>query len=235
MRFFGNPRKPAEGKGQGKGKNQARLREDLETAPEQYRRYSRSSVDKQIFTVIFAKTFSLFLENLEDYLFQCFDTLGLLILIRVVSQHNQVMQGRRIHCLDAFFDRVNMLLWPRFKVAFDLNLDSVKRIDPSQVKKGSFAPHYVTLRYAELVAGLLTLNKPYQDDILTLNLRRLREQLEKNFLQCASSVAVPKAQMVFLVNNYQMIERVLSSRGHCNSEEATRFRDLANNQVGDGG
>jgi hypothetical protein len=27
-----------------------------------------------------------------------------------------MMQIRRVHCLDAFFDRLNMLLWPRFKI-----------------------------------------------------------------------------------------------------------------------
>lgn len=33
-----------------------------------------------------------------------------------------VMQRRRVPVLDSFFDRVNMLLWPRFKAAFDNNL-----------------------------------------------------------------------------------------------------------------
>jgi len=32
------------------------------------------------------------------------------------------MQRRRVPVLDSFFDRVNMLLWPRFKSIFDNNL-----------------------------------------------------------------------------------------------------------------
>lgn len=35
------------------------------------------------FNQIFAKTLSLCLENLENYLFQCFDAIGLLLMIKV--------------------------------------------------------------------------------------------------------------------------------------------------------
>lgn len=62
---------------------------------------------------IFAKTLSLCLENLENYLFNCYDAIGLLLMIKVTIGFRLIMQRRRIAVLDSFFDRITMLLWPR--------------------------------------------------------------------------------------------------------------------------
>ena len=42
---------------------------------------------------------------------------GLLLMIRINYQHRLLMNKRRIPCLDDYLDRVNLQLWPRFKVA----------------------------------------------------------------------------------------------------------------------
>lgn len=41
---------------------------------------------------------------------------GLLLMIRINYQHRLLMNKRRIPCLDDYLDRVNLQLWPRFKV-----------------------------------------------------------------------------------------------------------------------
>lgn len=76
----------------------------------------------ETFNQIFARTLSLCIENLESYLSTCCDCIGLLLMIKITHAHSMVMQRRRVPVLDSFFDRVNMLLWPRFKAAFDNNL-----------------------------------------------------------------------------------------------------------------
>lgn len=43
-------------------------------------------------------------------------------MIKITHALSMVMQRRRVPVLDSFFDRVNMLLWPRFKTVFDNNL-----------------------------------------------------------------------------------------------------------------
>ena len=69
------------------------------------------SRDKHLFNLVFGKTIALFLDHLETFLkFECHDALGILLLIRVVCQHNIQMQYRRVHCLDHVFDRMNMML-----------------------------------------------------------------------------------------------------------------------------
>ena len=48
---------------------------------------------------------------------ECYDLVALLLMIRMNYHHQLIMNKRRIPCLDDYLDRVNLLLWPRFKVA----------------------------------------------------------------------------------------------------------------------
>jgi hypothetical protein len=53
------------------------------------------------------------------------------------------MQRRRVPILDPFFDRLSLLLWPRFKQVFDSNLKSVKSALPKKLMPIDFTPHVV--------------------------------------------------------------------------------------------
>ena len=44
------------------------------------------------------------------------DAVGVLLMIRINAEHRRLMTRRRVSCLDDYLDRVNLLLWPRFKV-----------------------------------------------------------------------------------------------------------------------
>ena len=44
------------------------------------------------------------------------DMIGLLLMIRINYQHRLIMSNRRVPALDGYLDRVNLALWPRFKV-----------------------------------------------------------------------------------------------------------------------
>ncbi len=175
---------------------------------------ARHSIEQVMFTRVFAPTLSLFLENLEDHLFNCWDALGLLLLIRIVCQHNKMMQTRRVHCLDAFFDRLNMLLWPRFKIVLDLHTESIKQLKAAAPGKGkaATAPHYVSARYAEFSAAIIKLNLDYRDDILIHTMRRVRTELDKLLLRSASRLSPAKLQSVYLINNYQSIRSIVDMR-----------------------
>jgi hypothetical protein len=42
--------------------------------------------------------------------------LCVLLMIRLNSEHRSLMARRRVPCLDDYLDRLNLALWPRFKV-----------------------------------------------------------------------------------------------------------------------
>ena len=54
------------------------------------------------------------------------------------------MQRRRIPVLDSLFDRISMLLWPRFKQVFDSNLKSIKAANAKKLGPVDLSPHYVS-------------------------------------------------------------------------------------------
>jgi len=118
------------------------------------------------FNRIYGRTLSSVLENIENYLLGCYDAVGLLLLIKLNHMMRLVMERRRVPVLDNFFDRISLLLWPRFKQVFDANMKSIKTAFVSSSsgttnnKKHApvdLSPHYVSRRYAQLVASIVTL------------------------------------------------------------------------------
>jgi len=189
-----------------------------------------TSIDRAMFTQIFAKTFSVILEQLEDFLFSTHDAIGLLLMIRILAQSNLSMQQKRLHCLDAFFDRLNMMLWPKFKSILDANLESVQKCPPTINNKKITKPHFVAYRHAEFSAAINRLNQGYNDEILTSNLRRLCMEVDKLFMRCASRIKTPKQQVIYLINNYNTITATLKSR-NLECEDLAFFSEKAESQI----
>jgi hypothetical protein len=192
---------------------------------------------RDLFNQIFARTLSLCLENLENYLFSCYDALGLLLMIRVTHAHQLIMERRRVPCLDSFFDRVKCLLWPRFKTVFDNNLTSVKKAKAPRLGATAAPCHYVTKRYAEFAASILALHQAKVgdgatgsaegtgDEMLLNNLTSLRQEIVKLLGRLAEEHPSVKQRMVFLINNYHQILRVFNER-RIESTETQSFEEL---------
>jgi hypothetical protein len=48
--------------------------------------------------------------------------------------------------------QVNMMLWPRFRVAFDAQLASLRAVSEREVMSADLQAHYITRRYADFAA-----------------------------------------------------------------------------------
>lgn len=60
-------------------------------------------------------------------------------------------------------EQVNIALWPRFKMVFDLQLNSLRNANIRTLWEDDVHPHYVMRRYAEFTASLIHLNVEYGD------------------------------------------------------------------------
>ncbi|KAK3013965.1 hypothetical protein RJ639_008511 [Escallonia herrerae] len=120
-----------------------------------------------------------------------------------------IMSRRRIPCLDAYLDKVNISLWPRFKMVFDMHLNSLRNANVRTLWEDDVHPHYVMRRYAEFAASLIHLNVEYGDGQLELNMERLRMAIDDLLVKLAKTFPKPKLQTVFLINNYDMTIAVL--------------------------
>ncbi|OQR87003.1 vacuolar protein sorting-associated protein [Achlya hypogyna] len=180
---------------------------------------------REYFLRIFAKTLSLCLEQLENYLCTSYDSIGLLLMIRLTTDHKNLMAKRRVPVLDSFLDRVLLLLWPRYHAVIELNVQSVVQAKPKKLGSVELHPHYVTRRYAELVASILTLAPDDANSPILNGLAALREGLVSLLEKLSEVHKNSKDKCVFLINNYDLVASVVTERKIA-SDETAKFEEL---------
>lgn len=179
-----------------------------------------------IFYEIFSGPFTVIDEHFNAILPNFFDAIGLMLMIRITHQHQLIMSRRRVPCLDSYLDKVNIALWPRFKMVFDMHLTSLRNANVRTLWEDDVHPHYVMRRYAEFTASLLQLNVNYGDGQLELNLERLRVAVDDLLVKLARMFSRSKQQTIFLINNYDMILAVLKEAGTEGGKTQLQFEEL---------
>lgn len=109
----------------------------------------------QAFDGIFQRTLNLLLEQLENFLFNCFDCLGLLLMIKLTHTNKRIMKERKVDSLDRFFDSITNLLWSRLKNVIDKQIRSIRDGNVERLGNIDLHSHYVSRRYAEFTCSLL--------------------------------------------------------------------------------
>ncbi|XP_009779058.1 vacuolar protein sorting-associated protein 52 A-like isoform X1 [Nicotiana sylvestris] len=206
----------------------------MDTASSEYLFCDDFFGEQTMFYDIFAGTggpFSVIDEHFGTILPNSFDAIGLLLMIRIIYHHQLVMSRRRIPCLDSYLDKVNIALWPRFKMVFDLHLNSLRNANIRTLWEDDVHPHYVIRRYAEFTASLIHLNVEYGDGQLELNLERLRMAVDDLLVKLAQMFAKQKQQTVFLINNYDMTISVLKEAGPDGGKIQQHFEELLKNNT----
>ncbi|XP_039785675.1 vacuolar protein sorting-associated protein 52 A-like isoform X3 [Panicum virgatum] len=181
----------------------------IDTATSEYLFTDDFFGEESIFHDIFAGPIQVVDEHFNAVLLNCYDAIGIMLMIRIIHQHQLIMFRRRIPCLDSYLDKVNMSLWPRFKMVFDLHLNSLRNANIKTLWEDDVHPHYVTRRYAEFTASLVHLNVEHGDGQLDLNLERLRMAIEDLLVKLAKMFSKPKQQTIFLINNYDLTIAIL--------------------------
>ena len=130
------------------------------------------------FNRIFAPTFELGHSFTKQLIENSYDCLGLLLCVRITQHHAFSLQRRKCPVADGWINGTNMLLWPRFQVGMDAQIESIKKATvatssgsratlslagaKSDDGKGSTTPHPLTQRFAQLLQGILALSN---DDV----------------------------------------------------------------------
>lgn len=198
----------------------------MDTATSEYLFCIEFFGEDSIFYEIFSGPFTVIDEHFNAILPNFFDAIGLMLMIRITHQHQLIMSRRRVPCLDSYLDKVNIALWPRFKMVFDLHLTSLRNANVRTLWEDDVHPHYVMRRYAEFTASLLQLNVNYGDGQLELNMERLRVAVDDLLVKLARMFSRPKQQTIFLINNYDMILAVLKEAGTEGGKTHLQFEEL---------
>ncbi|GLT28625.1 hypothetical protein SLA2020_035440 [Shorea laevis] len=198
----------------------------MDTATSEYLFCDEFFGEESIFYEIFAGPFAVIDEHFNSVLPNSYDAIGLMLMIRIINQHQLIMSRRRIPCLDSYLDKVNISLWPRFKMVFDMHLHSLRNANPKLLWEDDIHPHYVMRRYAEFAASLIHLNFEFGDGQLELNMERLRMAVDDLLMKLAKLFPKPKPQIVFLINNYDMTIAVLKEAGAEGGKIQLHFEEL---------
>jgi len=187
-----------------------------------------------LFVEVFGKTTQYFLDALEGFLGNCWDSVGLLLMVRIVDFYRKRMQQRKVSCLDSYLDALQLLLWPRLRVVLDANIVSLRKAYQQNLQAPTNNnPHLVTRRFSELAASLYFLSSSEDSglpDTLQQPLAAMRQEFCTLLSAMANRLDGQDSGLVFLVNNYDLVLTVFHER-HLSRNATSVFEDLLRDQV----
>ncbi|KAJ0086255.1 hypothetical protein Patl1_06945 [Pistacia atlantica] len=184
-------------------------------------------------TLVLSGPFAVIDEHFNLILPNCYDAIGLMLMIRIIHQHQLMLQALVIavfmsHHVSAagpvlgFIFRQGLLSF----MVFDLYLGSLCNANVRTLWEDDIHPHYVMRRYAEFTASLVHLNVEYGDGQLELNMERLRMAVDELLMKLAKMFPRPKLQIVFLIHNYDMTIAVLKEASPEGGKIQMHFEEL---------
>ncbi|KAJ8726410.1 hypothetical protein PYW07_001108 [Mythimna separata] len=185
----------------------------------------KGSHAQELFDRILGKTLSLLVKNVDNYVLECFDCLALYLCIQLINRYRWMCHKRAVAALDSYWDSLQGTLWPRLEYVLKLNIQSVRECDPAKLSNKELGPHYITRRYAEFSAAMLSLSEQFPSEELSNILLVLQDEVHCFLLKMAAEFPQRIQQLIFLINNYDMVLSILMERTRDNTKEAESFRE----------
>ncbi|KAL1835906.1 hypothetical protein VTJ49DRAFT_5897 [Mycothermus thermophilus] len=192
------------------------------------------------FNYIFDPTFALGQALTKQLVADTYDSLGVLLCIRLNQRLAFELQRRRVPAADGYINGTAMALWPRLQSIMDAHTESVKALaaalptrapSATTARAASAAPHVVTQRFGQLLHGVLALSADAggDDEPVAASLRRLRNEVEGFLAKAAQASfgADKRKRDRFLYNNYSLILTIISDvGGKLAEDEQAHFEEL---------
>lgn len=83
----------------------------------------------------------------------------------------------------------------------------------------------ITRRYAEFSAAIVGISEQFPNELVSRLLLDLQNEVECFILRMAAIFTTRKEQLIFLINNYDLVLNVLMEHTRDNSKEAESFRE----------
>lgn len=182
---------------------------------------------QDLFNQIMGKTLTFMIKNLENGIQECYDTIAMFLCIQLIFRYQLMCHKRCVPGLDKYWDSMQAVIWPRFEHVFRLNIKSIRDCDPTKFNK-EMGPHYITRRYAEFSAAIVGISEHFPNEVVSLLLLELQNEVECFILRMAAIFPSRKEQLIYLINNYDLVLGVLMEHTRDNSKEAEAFREQLN-------
>ncbi|GAB6031475.1 Vacuolar protein sorting-associated protein 52 [Chamberlinius hualienensis] len=182
----------------------------------------------ELFNSIMGKTLSMLLKHMDTYVQDCYDSIALFLSIHLVYKYQILAHKRAVPVLDKYWETLLELMWPKFENILQRNILSIRNCDPTKLGVIDLRPHYMTRRYAEFSAAIVGLNEGYPCERVNILLAQLQDDLQNFLLKMAAEFSHRREQVIFLINNYDMILSVIMERTKDESKESESFKGLLN-------
>ncbi|XP_069372680.1 vacuolar protein sorting-associated protein 52 homolog isoform X1 [Paralichthys olivaceus] len=179
-----------------------------------------------LFNSIMGKTLSMFLKSMSTYVSDCYDSIAVFLCIHIILRFRAITAKRNIPALDKYWEAVLELLWPRFELILEMNIHSIRNTDPQKLGVLDTRPHYITRRYAEFSSAIVSINQTFPNERTHALLGQLQVEVENFVLKMAAEFPSRRDQLIFLINNYDMMLGVLMERAADDSKEVEGFQQL---------
>lgn len=179
-----------------------------------------------LFNSIMGKTLSMFLKSMATYVSDCYDSIAVFLCIHIILRFRAITAKRTIPALDKYWEAVLDLLWPRFELILEMNIHSIRNTDPQKLGLLDSRPHYITRRYAEFSSAIVSINQTFPNERTNSLLGQLQIEVENFVLKMAAEFPSRRDQLIFLINNYDMMLSVLMERAADDSKEVEGFQQL---------
>ncbi|CAG0919805.1 unnamed protein product [Notodromas monacha] len=186
-----------------------------------------------LFTVVLSKTLGIFAKQLEQWTADCWDTIALFLCVHLIHRYRLVCHKRAVPALDAYWDTLLKLLWPRLEYVLQLNIQSIKDCDVGKLGEFDLHPHYIPRRYAEFSSGMNFINESFPTDSSQMDglLLALQHEMDSLLLRMAAHFHSRKKQLVFLINNYDMMLGVAAEKTREDSKDCEVFKQQLNSMI----
>ncbi|XP_069097988.1 vacuolar protein sorting-associated protein 52 homolog [Pleurodeles waltl] len=181
---------------------------------------------QDLFNSIMGKTLAMFLKHMDTYVSDCYDSIAIFLCIHIILRFKGIMAKRNIPAADKYWDTLLEILWPRFELILELNIQSIRNTDPQKLGSLDTRPHYITRRYAEFSSAIVSINQTFPNEKTNTLLAQLQVEVENFVLRVAAEFSSRKEQLIFLINNYDMLLGVLMERAADESKEVESFQQL---------
>ncbi|KAM3846362.1 vacuolar protein sorting-associated protein 52 homolog isoform 3-T3 [Vipera latastei] len=181
-----------------------------------------------LFNAVMGKTLAMFLKHMDAYVSDCYDSIAVFLCIHIVLRFKALVAKRNVPAIDKYWDTLLELLWPRFQYILELNIHSIQSTDPQKLGFLDTRPHYITRRYAEFSSAIVSINQTFPHERTLALLGQLQTEVENFVLRVAAEFSSRTEQLIFLINNYDMMLGVLMERAVEESKEVEGFQQLLN-------
>ncbi|EDQ85829.1 uncharacterized protein MONBRDRAFT_34071 [Monosiga brevicollis MX1] len=174
----------------------------------------------EFFKEVMGKAMGFILKHLETHLAASFDAIGIALCARINTHYRHYVSDKGVKALKSYFDTTEKLLWTNFERIIKAHLESVLTVDPSRLRDIDTRPHYIVRRYAEFSGAMIQLKQGHEFPVLDKCLKQLQHEVMNLILRIAAEFTDRKDQLVFLINNYDMMLSVYSGVTTQASQEA---------------